>query len=295
MLVATPGNTSQNYYDKQGGDEVIEQTIDNDFPYTEENNDYVEKIIQEDLLEIPEEESESTDNNQIIGQDNQTDKKEEKLDYKAILKQMKYYKNDYSNENINMRNAILRFQSRNNLRVDGSFGQLSEKALKKAIKDKNYQYNDVITNFPTNKEWISINKTKRILTLYKGEEVIKKYPIAQGKTKELTPEGKFTIVNKYINPRWGGAGISSPIAGGSPNNPLGYRWMGISYGGGGSYGIHGNNKPNSIGTDVSMGCIRMINSDVEELFQLISLQTPVWIGTHEKLQEWGVHNRSYTF
>lgn len=280
MLAPTAGNVPENYYDQLGDDIVIEEIIEGYGETTEKQIEVYQEVEETPLglEEIPKEK----------------DVKEElELDYKVYLKEMGYYKNDYSDENINMRNAILRFQCDHNLKVDGIFGESSEKALRKRIQDENYQYSDIVSNVPTDKEWITINKSKRILTFYRGKEVIKKYPIAQGKTNELTPEGKFTIVNKYINPRWGGAGIAIPVAGGSAKNPLGYRWMGISHGGGGSYGIHGNNQPNSIGTDASMGCVRMINSDVEELFQLISLKTPVWIGTHEKLQEWGVHNKSY--
>ncbi|AOY78337.1 hypothetical protein BJL90_11210 [Clostridium formicaceticum] len=215
------------------------------------------------------------------------------MDYPVALKEMGYYKEDYADKEINMRNAVLRFQSEHNLMVDGKFGEISYRALEKRLQDADYQYADVITSPPTEQEWIAINKTKRILTFYKGTQVIKKYPIAQGKDPSYTPEGKYTIVNRIKNPRWGGAGIAAPVAGGSPKNPLGYRWMGLSLKGGGSYGIHGNNQPKSIGTDASMGCVRMINSDVEELFELVKLNTPVWIGTHEKLKEWGVHNKSY--
>lgn len=215
------------------------------------------------------------------------------IDYKIALKELNYYKEDYQDQDINMRNAVLRFQSNHNLTVDGSFGNNSYKALQKRLKDENFVFTDIIGTPPTESKWIAINKTKRILTLYEGEEVIKKYPIAQGKHHSYTPEGKFRIANKFINPRWGGAGIANPVAGGTSNNPLGYRWMGVSYKGGGSIGIHGNSSPTSIGTNVSLGCIRMINSDVEELFELVELNIPVWIGSHGKLQEWGVDNKSY--
>ncbi|MCC5909318.1 MAG: murein L,D-transpeptidase [Clostridiaceae bacterium] len=192
-----------------------------------------------------------------------------------------------------MRDAVLRFQSEHNLKVDGIFGEQSLKALKKRLQDEKFVHTDVITNPPTEEQWITINKTKRILTLYKGNEVIKKYPIAQGKDPWRTPEGKFTIVVKWIDPAWGGAGRAAPVAGGAPNNPLGPRWLGLSHGGGGQYGIHGNAAPRSIGTDVSLGCIRMINSDVRELYSLVQLKTPVWIGTHEGLKKEGVDNKSY--
>ena len=43
------------------------------------------------------------------------------------------------------------------------------------------------------------------------------------------------------------------------------------------YGIHGTNEPELIGQQVSHGCIRMLNEDVEELFDVVSIGTPVSI------------------
>lgn len=214
------------------------------------------------------------------------------VDFRVALEELGFLKKEYSDE-IDARNAILRFQSKFNLTVDGFFGIQSSTALYKVLAEENYVYPDKVEKPPTENHWVVINKSKRILTLYKGKEVVKKYPIAQGKYANLTPEGKFTIVNKAVNPYWGGAGIYKPIKGGSPENPLGYRWMGISHGGGGKYGIHGNNNPLSIGTNASLGCVRMINSDVEELYEIIPISTIVWIGTEDKLLEWGINQESY--
>ena len=86
--------------------------------------------------------------------------------------------------------------------------------------------------------------------------------------------------------------MSDPIAGGVPNNPLGTRWIGISYKGGWKYGIHGNSNPRSIGTYASMGCVRMFNSDVEKLYEKVKTNTPVWIGNEKELQDYGVKFKS---
>jgi hypothetical protein len=58
-----------------------------------------------------------------------------------------------------------------------------------------------------------------------------------------------------------------------PKNPLGVRWIGLTK----SLGIHGNNKPESIGKYESAGCIRMYNRDVEELYGMVPTNTPVLI------------------
>lgn len=138
-------------------------------------------------------------------------------------------------------------------------------------------------------DMIIINKSSNTLYFLKDGDLQEAYPVATGKTENLTPNGKFKIVVKYKNPAWGGAGVSAPIPGGAPNNPLGKRWMGISYGGGSRYGIHGNSNPKSIGTYASLGCVRMFNDDVEKLYEKVNINTPVWIGSEEILIGYGVN------
>ena len=45
----------------------------------------------------------------------------------------------------------------------------------------------------------------------------------------------------------------------------------------GGYGIHGTNRPWSIGTYASLGCVRMFNEDIEELFEIVAPGTRVVI------------------
>lgn len=57
---------------------------------------------------------------------------------------------------------------------------------------------------------------------------------------------------------------------GHPDNPLGSHWLELQRGGKKtSYGIHGTNDPDGVGSEVSLGCIRMRNEDVGELFRLL--------------------------
>jgi lipoprotein-anchoring transpeptidase ErfK/SrfK len=62
------------------------------------------------------------------------------------------------------------------------------------------------------------------------------------------------------------------IPGGAPGNPMGEAALTLR---GGEYAIHGTNRPQSIGGFVSYGCIRMYNSDIRKLYQLVSIGTPV--------------------
>lgn len=190
-----------------------------------------------------------------------------------------------------IKEIIIKYQKENDLIADGIVGINTYKKINKDIDTNNISIPEMRVAFTEEVpegDWIIINKSNNTLYHLKGKEIINKYPVATGKTAEYTPEGKFTIVTKYQNPGWGGAGIHKPIKGGDPSNPLGKRWMGLSINGGGSYGIHGNSNEESIGSYVSLGCIRMFNKDVEKLYDLIPKGTPVWIGNEIKLKEFGI-------
>ena len=197
-----------------------------------------------------------------------------------------YVSSGYNAKILDQRNTLLRFQAENNLLVDGVIGDITNEALIEEGKC----IVDIVPEEVKEKEWfIVINKTKKILTVYNKGEIYKKYPVALGKATTPTPNHKFTIINKAKNPYWGGMGGKfKPVKGGGPNNPLGKRWLGLSTEKYRGYGIHGNSAPFSIGRYISAGCIRMINEDVEELFEYIPIKTNVWIGTDEILDKWGV-------
>ncbi len=98
------------------------------------------------------------------------------------------------------------------------------------------------------------------LTVCVDGEPWKTYPIAVGKWGSLTPVGDWKIVEKGYEQ--GGA--------------FGSRWMGLNVPWGG-YGIHGTNRPWSIGTYASIGCIRMFNQDVEEIYEMVGEGTRVLV------------------
>ncbi|EDL65922.1 L,D-transpeptidase family protein [Bacillus sp. SG-1] len=105
---------------------------------------------------------------------------------------------------------------------------------------------------------IHVSTSQRKLTLQRNGTVVKTYPIAVGKMLSATPVGQYVIINKAPN----------------PGGPFGTMWMSLSKK---HYGIHGTNNPASIGKAVSKGCIRMYNSDVEELARTIPIGTRVVI------------------
>ncbi len=76
------------------------------------------------------------------------------------------------------------------------------------------------------------------------------------------PPASMVARQPYL-PRW---------VGGGPGNPLGARAL---YLGNTDYRIHGTNDPTSIGKHVSSGCIRMLNADVIDLYNRVSIGTKV--------------------
>lgn len=125
----------------------------------------------------------------------------------------------------------------------------------------------------TVKRWILINIPARSLRLYEDNNCVAMYPVGVGRIETKTPAGFYKIVEKIENPTWVDPGDTSVAISSGPDNPLGYRWLGI----GGNYGIHGTNKPSSVGHYVSNGCVRMVEADVEKLFDKVDIGTEVQI------------------
>lgn len=118
---------------------------------------------------------------------------------------------------------------------------------------------------------IEVATQKNILWLKQGKHYVKKYRISSGE-KGNTPIGSFKIANKVTNPTW--YHEDEVILPGDPKNGLGSRWMGFDLKG---YGIHGTIEPEKIGKPASLGCVRMKNEDVEELFDLVPVGTAITI------------------
>ena len=110
----------------------------------------------------------------------------------------------------------------------------------------------------------------RLIILLNGD-YIKEYPVALGAPESPTPVGKFALdVGKAKNPDWT-ASDGQVYKFGDPKNVLGTRWIPFNdTEGHHGLGIHGTTEPESIGKDVSDGCIRMLNADVEEIFGMLA-------------------------
>jgi len=119
--------------------------------------------------------------------------------------------------------------------------------------------------------YVVIDKSQNLLFLKTDDKIIKTYRVSTGKDNR-TPTGEFKIINRIKHPTWFKDGKEIPY--GAPQNILGDYWLGLNISG---YGIHGTNDPKSIGKHVTQGCIRMHNKDIEELYILLPVGTPVKI------------------
>lgn len=120
------------------------------------------------------------------------------------------------------------------------------------------------TQKPPGRIHLEVDVDELKLKVFSDGKLFKEYPIAIGKWTTPTPVGEFAVIEKFYDP--GGA--------------FGTRWMGLNVPWGG-YGIHGTNRPWSIGTAASAGCIRMYNHHVEELYELVKPGTRVVIAGRE--------------
>lgn len=107
---------------------------------------------------------------------------------------------------------------------------------------------------------IHVDVEQKRLTLFRGDDIVKTYTVATGAWDTPTPVGVFTITHRFSG-QMGGFGTC-------------FLGLNVPWG---NYGIHGTNKPESIGYSASHGCIRMQVHDAEELYALVPNGTKVVI------------------
>jgi len=169
---------------------------------------------------------------------------------------------------------------------------LLEKKLKAAVLNANAPHKIVATVHPIEPEvtrsevaaeypsYLTLDRGTFTLRLWQHLKLAKEYTVAVGMEGLETPEGLYDIQEKEENPvwnvptsDWAGSLAGQTIPPG-PSNPIKARWMGIYEGA----GIHGTEETYSLGTAGSHGCIRMAIPDVEELYDLVEVGTPIYIG-----------------
>jgi lipoprotein-anchoring transpeptidase ErfK/SrfK len=116
------------------------------------------------------------------------------------------------------------------------------------------------------------------LYLYEDGKITHEYTVATGLPEYPTPTGEYYITEKrylptWVNPDPEGWGASMPASiGPGPGNPLGTRALNWSASG---IRFHGTEATYSLGYAASHGCVRMAMPDVEELYDLVDVGTPI--------------------
>jgi lipoprotein-anchoring transpeptidase ErfK/SrfK len=126
---------------------------------------------------------------------------------------------------------------------------------------------------------IVVRTSQRVLYYVIDSGHALRYPVGVGRLGKQW-SGTSYINGKYLSPAWSPPAeirrdkpsLPAVIPGGSPHNPMGAAAMTLA---GGEYAIHGTNQPGSIGGFVSYGCIRMLNSDITDLFARVGYGTTV--------------------
>jgi LysM repeat protein len=119
----------------------------------------------------------------------------------------------------------------------------------------------------------SVDKTGFELHVYLSEVLVKRYRVGLGEFGS-TPTGEWRVKNKLTNPTYYPPRGGPVVTADDPENPLGERWIGLEGVSGEAvgqqkYGIHGTVQPESIGKNLSLGCVRLLNPDVEFLYDLL--------------------------
>lgn len=127
-----------------------------------------------------------------------------------------------------------------------------------------------------------------------GDRVIT-YPISIGKQDWATPYGTTSVVRKAVDPTWyppesvrqehleKNDPLPAVVPAG-PDNPLGTRALYLGFPG---YLLHGTNMPAGVGMRVTHGCVRLFPEDVESLFDVVDIGTPVTLVNQPYKLGWG--------
>ncbi len=153
--------------------------------------------------------------------------------------------------------ALEQFQSDYGLEHDGKIGPVTARALSSVAAALTAVTQDVDAE---NNIQVIINVKKHTVTVMDGNSVKHVFPVGIGKSSTPSPPGEWHVRKKSSG--WGGG--------------FGVRFIELDIPWG-VYGVHGTNKPYSVGQNLSGGCFRMNNADVLRLYALVEVGTPITV------------------
>lgn len=132
---------------------------------------------------------------------------------------------------------------------------------------------------PLNQKYAMVlNVASRKVILYNNGVPTKEYPVGVGKSLTPTPLGNFRVVRRIFNPSWINPYRQSKVIGPGAMNPIGQYWLGFAMNTKKQeYGFHSTTDISSVGQASTHGCIRMYPEDIKELFNLVTVGTPVHV------------------
>jgi hypothetical protein len=137
-----------------------------------------------------------------------------------------------------------------------------------------------------------LDRRRRRLLVINSGALLRQFPVAVGMPGWETPVGSFAVTEKRVDPSWEHPTTGKRTAAG-PENPLGSRWIGfmvdcqgrkasdgdqvLDIKGCVQAGFHGTPHRWTVGRAVSHGCVRLYDEDVQALFDMVSVGTPVTV------------------
>jgi lipoprotein-anchoring transpeptidase ErfK/SrfK len=138
-----------------------------------------------------------------------------------------------------------------------------------------------------------LDRRTRQLMVLKDGRLLRRYPAAVGTEGWETPAGRHQVLEMVADPIWEHPSNGKQVGPGA-NNPLGSRWIGffrdctprqnawdgeryLSVDGCTVAGFHGTPHRWTVGRAVSHGCVRLFEENVQEVFELVDVGTPVTV------------------
>lgn len=151
-----------------------------------------------------------------------------------------------------METTVIAFQKSRHLKPTGIIGRETWQALGSVANRPTAE------KLPSGRLEILVELNSLTLTVLVDRKPFRSFPVAIGKLETPSPAGCWKVVSKGF---WAKGDT---------------KWLGLSVPFG-VYGIHGTNKPWSIGSRASNGCIRMFNHHIETIYQWVNPGAPVYI------------------
>jgi len=121
-----------------------------------------------------------------------------------------------------------------------------------------------------------VDLSDRQVSFYRNDVLQATYDVTVGREGWETPIGEFRILEKQEDPTWRHPFTGKLVPPG-PNNPLGSRWIGFLTEGTDQIGFHGTSQTQFIGQAISHGCVRMREADIQAIYPLLEVGTPVTV------------------